>query len=192
MKEPKSNTKLSKSQFTTLSTFPRKEKLLITTLLNIKLSIFPKFTTIRLLNIFLKKELLRELNIKLLKDKLSTNPPKPFNNLNQSTLLKLSNNQPPLSDNNPPLNMPSPLSNMFPELFLNHGNKELGLRLLGNNKDGNNQDGNNNKDGPLFNNPNNNNNKSKLKKKTESVSDPKSPHQIIFITTKKTKIKNNK
>jgi hypothetical protein len=120
MKEPKSNTKLFKesnrfpekeeslntTKWPELNTFPEKRESLITTLLNIRPSTFPKYSRKDILNIFLKKRLLKELNTKLLKSKLSTNPL--FNNLR----LNINNPyNPPSSTSNNLLNPPSSTSN---------------------------------------------------------------------------------
>lgn len=56
-------------QFKEPNTFQKKKESLIITPLSIKLNTFLKFIKIVISNTFLKKESLKELNIRLLKDK---------------------------------------------------------------------------------------------------------------------------
>jgi hypothetical protein len=79
------------------NTFLKKKKSLTTMPLNIKLNIFLKFIRTNILNMLLKKKLLKELNTKLLKNPLFTNlNKKSFKS--QSKLSNMSNNQYKLSN----------------------------------------------------------------------------------------------
>jgi len=92
-----------------------KEKSPITMQLNIKLNIFLKFIKKDILNISHKKELLKELNTKPLKDRLFNNQSNRSNMFNNQS--KLFNNQSKLS------NMSNNQSNNQSNMFHNQSNK---------------------------------------------------------------------